>query len=87
MNTMNNTSISLGSCFDRVVINPVSAGRYKNLSEVVRAGLRLLEDEESKVISLKAAIKKELESPHIKNLDFGNYLKSEKRKAKKGKNC
>ena len=47
-----NTSISLGNYFDQFVHNQVSAGRYKNVSEVIRAGLRLLEDEESKVIAL-----------------------------------
>ncbi len=44
---MKNTSISLGNYFDNFVRSQVSAGRYKNISEVVRAGLRLLEDEES----------------------------------------
>lgn len=42
---MKNTSISLGNYFDQFVSSQVSAGRYKNVSEVVRAGLRLLEDE------------------------------------------
>ncbi len=53
---MKNTSISLGNYFDQFVSNQVSAGRYKNVSEVIRAGLRLLEDEESKAIALRNAI-------------------------------
>ena len=44
---MKNTSISLGNYFDQFVQAQVSAGRYKNVSEVIRAGLRLLENEES----------------------------------------
>lgn len=59
---MKNTSISLGDYFDNFVNSQVSAGRYKNVSEVVRAGLRLLEDEESKVIALRAAIQKGIDS-------------------------
>jgi antitoxin ParD1/3/4 len=53
---MKNTSISLGNYFDQFVANQESVGRYKNVSEVIRAGLRLLEDEEAKVIALRNAI-------------------------------
>ena len=59
---MKNTSISLGNYFDQFVSSQVSAGRYKNVSEVIRAGLRLLEDEESKVITLRNAIKEGIDS-------------------------
>jgi len=38
---MKNTSISLGSYFDEFVSSQVSVGRYKNVSEVIRAELRL----------------------------------------------
>ena len=78
---MKNTSISLGNYFDQFVSSQVSAGRYKNVSEVVRAGLRLLEDEESKVIALKAAIQKGLDSPRVENFDFKANL--QKLKAEK----
>lgn len=57
-----NTSISLGSYFDSFIQSRISAGRYKNASEVVRAGLRLLEEEENRVIMLKEAIKEGIES-------------------------
>jgi len=69
-----NTSISLGSYFDQFAQNQVSAGRYKNVSEVIRAGLRLLEYEENKVIELKNAIQEGLDSPRIENFDFDDHL-------------
>ncbi|QLH47753.1 MAG: type II toxin-antitoxin system ParD family antitoxin [Bacteroidota bacterium] len=72
---MKNTSISLGNYFDQFISSQLSAGRYKNVSEVVRAGLRLLEDEENKVTALKAAIQKGLESPLVENFDFKENLK------------
>lgn len=72
---MKNTSISLGNYFDKFVSSQVSAGRYKNVSEVIRAGLRLLEDEESKVVALRAAIQKGLDSPLVENFDFKENLK------------
>lgn len=80
---MKNTSISLGNYFDEFVSSQVSAGRYKNVSEVIRAGLRLLENEESKAIALKNAIQKGLDSPRVENFDFDENLeklKTEKRK-------
>ncbi len=59
---MKNTSISLGNYFDQFVQTQVSAGRYKNVSEVIRAGLRLLENEESKAIALRNAIQEGVDS-------------------------
>ena len=81
---MRNTSISLGEYFDQFVQTQVSVGRYKNVSEVIRAGLRLLENEESKVIALKNAIHEGLSRPRIENFDFDENLK--KLKAEKRKN-
>lgn len=80
---MKNTSISLGNYFDQFINSQVSVGRYKNVSEVVRAGLRLLEDEESKVIALRAAIQKGLDSPRVENFDFQDNLKKLKTESRK----
>lgn len=70
-----NTSISLGSYFDQFVQSQVSTGRYKNVSEVIRAGLRLLENEESKTIALKNAIQEGLSSPLVEDFNFDENLK------------
>ncbi len=51
-----NTSISLGSHFDEFIAKQLSAGRYGSASEVIRAGLRKLEDEERKLETLRALI-------------------------------
>ena len=72
---MKNTSVSLGNYFDEFVSSQVSAGRYKNVSEVIRAGLRLLENEESKALALKNAIQEGLNSPRVGNFDFDENLK------------
>jgi antitoxin ParD1/3/4 len=72
---MKNTSVSLGDYFDQFVQNQIFSGRYKNVSEVIRAGLRLLEDEENKAIVLKNAIQEGLNSPLDENFDFDENLR------------
>jgi len=75
-----NTSISLGNYFDEFVHKRITEGRYKNVSEVIRAGLRLLEVEESKVIALKNAIQEGIDSGIAKDFDPQKHLKSLKSK-------
>lgn len=77
---MKNTSVSLGTYFDEFVNKKVMSGRYKNVSEVIRAGLRLLENEENKAITLKNAIQEGIESPIVENFDFEDHLKNLKNK-------
>ena len=76
-----NTSISIGDYFDNFIQSTISAGRYKNASEVVRAGLRLLEEEENKIIALRAAIQEGIESGIA--YDFNPESHLERLKAKK----
>ncbi len=78
-----NTSITLGNHFDDFVKSSISSGRYKNVSEVVRAGLRLLEEEENKVIALKNAIQEGLNSPRVEDFDFDSHLNELKEERKK----
>ena len=75
-----NTSITLGNHFDDFVQSRISAGRYKNASEVIRAGLRLLEEEEDKVVALKQAIQEGIDSGIAYNFDSQKHLESLKAK-------
>lgn len=60
------TSVALGPRFETFVREQIASGRYNNVSEVLRAGLRLLEDEEKaremKLQDLRVAIKAGLDS-------------------------
>jgi antitoxin ParD1/3/4 len=75
-----NTSVSLGNYFDNFIQSCISEGRYKNASEVIRAGLRLLEEEENKVIALKEAIQDGIESGEAINFSSEAHLKDLKSK-------
>lgn len=73
---MKNTSVALGDYFDHFVQDQLASGRYKNASEVIRAGLRLLEHEEDKVKALRTAIQEGLQSQSVSDFDFdGNVQK------------
>ena len=71
-----NTSITLGNHFDDFVQNLISAGRYKNASEVIRAGLRLLEEEENKVAALKYALQEGIDSGIVEDFDPEQFLQN-----------
>ena len=73
------TSITLGNYFEKFVQSSVSEGRFKNVSEVIRAGLRLLEEEESKVIALRNAIQEGIDSGIVEDFDPAEHLKTLKK--------
>lgn len=69
-----NTSISLGNHFEDFVDDKVAAGRFKNASEVIRAGLRLLEEEEAKIVALQKAITEGIDSGVAKKFEPKKHL-------------
>ncbi|MBW1618849.1 MULTISPECIES: type II toxin-antitoxin system ParD family antitoxin [Empedobacter] len=77
-----NTSVSLGNYFEEFVDTKVSQGRYKNASEVIRAGLRLLEEEEDKIQLLKNSIQEGIDSGIAEDFDAKKHLETLKAKIK-----
>ncbi len=51
-----NTSVTIGNHFEAFIAEQLKEGRYGSASEVVRAGLRLLEEQESRLRQLRAAL-------------------------------
>ncbi len=79
-----NTSVSLGDYFENFVDSKVSEGRFSSASEVIRAGLRLLEEEENKLVALKNAIQEGIESGIEEGFDSHKHLESLKAKKRNG---
>ena len=69
-----NTSISLGDHFAGFVDRQLEKGRYGSASEVVRAGLRLLEEHEVKLSALRAVLVEGEESGPSEPFDFDKFI-------------
>lgn len=69
-----NTSILLGDYFENFINKQVNTGKYASASEVVRAALRVFENEELKRIELIKALKKGEKSGFIEDFNRINFL-------------
>ncbi len=69
-----NTSFALGDHFASFIETKVEEGRYGSASDVVRAGLRLLEEREAKLEALRAALIAGEESGPSTEFDFDAFL-------------
>jgi antitoxin ParD1/3/4 len=76
-----NTSISIGDHFAEFIDEQVTQGRYASASEVVRAGLRLLEEREASLQALRAALVEGENSGVSTPFDFEAFI-NEKRKSR-----
>lgn len=68
-----NTSVTLGDHFDDFISKQLGGGRYASASEVVRAGLRSLEDRETKLAKLRQLID-EGESSGFSNYNYATLI-------------
>lgn len=73
-----NTSISLGDHFDAFIAQQITQGRYGSASEVVRAGLRQLEEHEARLAALRAALADGESSGAATTWDVDAFLKAKR---------
>lgn len=73
------TSVALGAHFTEFLSEQVASGRYGSASEVIRAGLRLLEEREARLEELRAEIRKGEESGWVEDFDFDAWLEQKRR--------
>jgi len=76
-----NTSITLGEHFDAFVNQKIAEGRFQSVSEIVRAGLRRLEEDETKLEALRAKLKDGKNSPLIEDFDPQQFLAEMRKKS------
>lgn len=72
--TSKNTSFSIGEHFSGFIEAQVSDGRYSSASDVVRAALRLLEEQETRLAALRAALIEGEQSGPSTPLDFDPFV-------------
>ena len=73
-----NTSVELGDEIAGFVDIQVKAGRYGSASEVIRAGLRLLQDEETKMAALRSALIEGEQSGTPVSFDVDQFISAQK---------
>ena len=74
MHMPRNTSLSLGDHFADFIDHQVQSGRYASASDVVRAGLRLLEEDEARLEALRQALIAGEASGAAVPFDFDTFL-------------
>lgn len=70
-----NTSILLGDYFERFINEQIATGKFSSVSEVVRAALRIFEQEENKAKTVVDELKKGEKSEKITHFDRETHLK------------
>jgi antitoxin ParD1/3/4 len=71
---MKHTSFNLDDHFLSFVDEQIAQGRYASASDVVRAGLRLLEDQEERLAALRAALIEGETSGASSPFDFDAFI-------------
>ena len=79
-------TVALGQHYEEFIKSRIATGRYNNVSEVVRAALRRLEEDEAKLEALRAALVEGELSKDIENFDPESFLRGlkEGRRKKNG---
>ncbi|MBR4802869.1 MAG: type II toxin-antitoxin system ParD family antitoxin [Bacteroidales bacterium] len=79
-------TVALGQYYEDFIKSSISAGRYNNASEVIRAALRRLEEDEARFKALRSALMEGETSADVEDFDFNSFMRGlkEERKLKNG---
>lgn len=75
-------TVALGPHYENFIQSTITSGRYNNASEVVRAALRRLEDDEARLAALRSAIDEGDSSPDVADFNRVVFLDELKAKSK-----
>ncbi len=67
-------SVTLGPHFEQIIEKSIESGRYSSASEVIREGLRLVDEREQKIKILRDAIEAGEKSGYVKKFDPAKHL-------------
>ena len=67
-------TVTLGPHYEKFIQSNIAGGRYNNVSEVIRAGLRRLEEDEMRLAALRSAIDEGDASPDVVGFDRNAFL-------------
>ena len=76
-----NTSVSLGVHFAAFIEQQLDGGRYGSASDVIRAGLRLLEDQEVRLAALRSALFEGENSGPSTSFDVDDFVRRKRAKS------
>lgn len=65
---------SIGPHYEEFIRESILSGRYNNASEVIREGLRRLEEDEARLEALRAALDEGEASPDVEDFDPEAFL-------------
>ena len=69
-----NTSFTLGEHFEQIIEKSIESGRYSSASEVIREGLRLVDEREQRINIFREAVEAGERSGYVKNFDPVKHL-------------
>ncbi len=71
-------TVTLGSHYDAYIKKSIDSGRYNNVSEMVRAALRHLEEDETKLAAFCSAIDEGDASPDVPDFEEESFIREMK---------
>ena len=73
-NMARTVTVSLGPHYEEFIRQNIAGGRYNNASEVIRAALRRLEEDETRLAAMRAALIEGEESGIVEDFDPQEFL-------------
>lgn len=71
-----NTSVALGDHFEQIIEKSIKSGRYSSAREVIREGLRFVDEREQKIQILREEIEAGERSGYVKDFDPIKHLEA-----------